>query len=305
MGGSPRLDQALKVLSSSPQRRLCPIDILPKLSGIQAGTHEEDSNMPMARINGIELYYEVHGEGPAVVLAHGGGGSHLSWWQQVPVLSKQFRCVSFDHRGFGSSRDLPDGPGADAFIEDLRQLLDHLGIERTALVSQSMGGWTSLGFAGRYPERVNALALCDTTAGIDDPEVAREMKTLSAANQGKLAIVLQRAYSPDFPTREPAKCFLYQQISGLNVDVPSNLLAKLTAMRHRVEPIIEHRIPTLLLVGEEDQLTPAKTMELMTRRIPHARFVKVPGAGHSVYFERPDEFNRIMLEFLRMAIPGT
>ena len=88
--------------------------------------------MPLVRINGIELYYEIHGEGPAVVLAHGAGGNHLSWWQQVPRLSQHFRCVTFDHRGFGSSRDLPDGPGADAFIEDLRQLLDHLGIERTA-----------------------------------------------------------------------------------------------------------------------------------------------------------------------------
>ncbi len=260
--------------------------------------------MPLARINGIELYYEVHGEGPAVVLAHGGGGSHLSWWQQVPPLSQHFRCVTFDHRGFGSSRDLPDGPGAEAFIEDLRLLLDHLGIEKTALVSQSMGGWTSLGCASKYPDRVTALALCDTTAGIDDPEVAGEMNSLRETTQGRLAPVLQRAYSADFPKREPAKCFLYQQISGLNVDVPSNLLTKLTAMRHRVEPIVDKRIPTMLLVGEEDVLTPAKTMELMARRIPHARFVKVPGGGHSVYFERPDEFNRIVLEFLRGAIPG-
>jgi 3-oxoadipate enol-lactonase len=260
--------------------------------------------MPLARINGIELYYEIRGEGPAVVLAHGAGGNHLSWWQQVPTLSQHFRCVTFDHRGFGSSRDLPDGPGADAFIEDLRQLLDHLGIERTSLVAQSMGGWTSLGFASKYPGRVTALALCDTTAGIDDPEVAREMKSLQATMQGSLAIVLQRAYSAEFPQREPARCFLYQQISGLNVNVPSNLLTKLTAMRHLVEPIIERRVPTMLLAGEEDVLTPAKTMELMARRIPHARFVKVPGAGHSVYFERPDEFNRIVLEFLRGAIPG-
>jgi pimeloyl-ACP methyl ester carboxylesterase len=236
------------------------------------------------------------------VLAHGGGGSHLSWWQQVPVLSQHFRCVTFDHRGFGSSRDLSEGPGADAFIEDLRQLLDHLGIERTALVSQSMGGWTSLGFASKYPQRVTALALCDTTGGIDDPEVAREMKSLSQATQGRLAIVLRRAYSTDFPKREPARCFLYQQISGLNVNVPQNLLMKLTAMRHPAEPLVEKHIPVMLLVGEEDVLIPPQTMELMARRITHARFVKVPGAGHSVYFERPDEFNRIVMEFLRGAI---
>jgi 3-oxoadipate enol-lactonase len=260
--------------------------------------------MPIARINGIELYYEVHGQGPAVVLAHGAGGNHLSWWQQIPFLSQHFRCVTFDHRGFGSSRDLPDGPGANAFIEDLRHLLDQLSIERTALVAQSMGGWTSLGFAGKYPDRVAALALCDTTAGIDDPEVAREMKSLQATLRGPLEVVLQRAYSAQFQHREPARCFLYQQISGLNVHVPADLLTKLTAMRHQVEPLIARRIPTMLLVGEEDALTPAKTMELMARRIPHARFVKIPGAGHSVYFERPDEFNRIVLDFLNSAFAG-
>src|SRR5438270_8622571 len=105
--------------------------------------------MPLAQVNGIELYYEIHGDGPGLVLAHGAGGNHLSWWQQVPVLSRHFRCVTFDHRGFGSSRDVPGGPGAEAFIEDLRQLLDHLGIDRVALMAQSMGGWTSLGFANK------------------------------------------------------------------------------------------------------------------------------------------------------------
>ena len=260
--------------------------------------------MPLAKINGIELYYEIHGDGPGLVLAHGAGGNHLSWWQQVPVLSRHFRCVTFDHRGFGSSRDLPGGPGGDAFIEDLLQLLDHVGIERAALVAQSMGGWTSLGFASKYPDRVTALALCDTTAGIDDPEVAREMKALQQDMPRQLSMVLQRAYSSEFPQRDPARCFLYQQISGLNVQVPPDLLMKLTAMRHRVEPLIECRLPTLLLVGEEDVLTPARTMELIARRIPHSRFEKVRGAGHSVYFERPDEFNRIVHEFLRSAIPG-
>jgi pimeloyl-ACP methyl ester carboxylesterase len=261
--------------------------------------------MPFGRINGIDLYYEIHGEGPALVLAHGAGGNHLSWWQQVPVFSQQFRCVTFDHRGFGGSHDLPDGPGADAFVEDLRQLLDHLGIERTALVAQSMGGWTSLGFASKYPDRVSALALCDSTGGIDDAEVAGEMKSLQAAMPKALTLVLQRAYSRNFPQRAPACCFLYQQISALNLHVPTNLLTKLTAMRHRVDPLVERRLPTMLLVGDEDALTPAKTMQLMTRQMSHARFVKVPDAGHSVYFERPDEFNRIVLEFLRGALTGS
>jgi 3-oxoadipate enol-lactonase len=254
--------------------------------------------MPLARINGIELYYEVHGEGPALVLAHGGGGSHLSWWQNVPELSRRFRCVTFDHRGFGASRDVAEGPGPTAFVEDLRQLLDHLGIERAALAGQSMGGWTVLGFATAFPDRVGALMLCDTTAGMDDPEIIREQSKLREMSKGGLANILTRAYAADFPTREPVRCFLYQQISGLNTHVPPNLLSVLLNTKHQVNPIVDWRTPTMLIVGEEDALAPAHVMEMMSRRIPQARFVKIPGAGHSAYFEKPEEFNRIVGDFL-------
>jgi 3-oxoadipate enol-lactonase len=113
--------------------------------------------MPKAQLNGIELYYEVHGDGPVIVFAHGAGGNHLSWWQQVPVFARQYRCVTFDHRGFGQSPDIPDGPSSQAFVEDLKQLLDHLTIERASLVAQSMGGRTCLGFTLAYPDRHKCL----------------------------------------------------------------------------------------------------------------------------------------------------
>jgi 3-oxoadipate enol-lactonase len=255
--------------------------------------------VPHARINGIDLYYETHGEGPALVLAHGGGGNHLSWWQQVPELSRQFRCVTFDHRGFGESRDHTEGPGPQAFVEDLRQLLDHLGIERAALVGQSMGGWTVLGFAAAFPARVSALVLCDTSAGLDDSEVMRAQAALRDTATGSLAQVLTRAYATDFPRRDPVRCFLYQQISGLNRHVPPKLIPTLMSMKHRIDGIIEKRVPTMLIVGEEDALIAPRIMEIMAQRIPEARFRKFPGAGHSVYFEQPAEFNRALIGFLR------
>ena len=256
--------------------------------------------MPQAKINGIDLYYETHGQGPALVLAHGGGGSHLSWWQQVPEFSNGHQCVTFDHRGFGLSYETPDGPGATAFVEDLRGLLDHLGIENAVLVGQSMGGWTVLGFAAAHPQRVSALVLCDTSAGLDDPDVGRaQAAALGDTPRGGLAQALTRAYAAGFPTRDPVRCFLYQQITGLNQHVPEDLVPVLMSLKHRADAIIERRVPTMLIVGEEDALAPPKVMELMARGIPQARFIKVPGAGHSVYFERPEEFNRLLLGFLR------
>ena len=258
--------------------------------------------MPFAQINGIDLYYEVHGNGPALVLAHGGGGSHLSWWQQVPELSKTYRVITFDHRSFGQSHDLPNGPGPNAFVQDLTALLDRLGIEKAAVAGQSMGGWTVCGFAAAHPQRTSALILCDTTGGIDTPEVTKAQASIQERSKGNLAQVLASAYSRTFPERQPALCFLYQQISALNTRVAPNLVPLLFGLKHAVKPIVEHHIPTLLLVGEEDVLTPPQAMASVAAQLPQARFVTVPQAGHSVYFERAEEFNRIVGEFLRQHV---
>jgi len=255
--------------------------------------------MPFAHINGIDLYYETHGNGPALVLAHGGGGSHLSWWQQVPELSQTYTVITFDHRSFGQSRDLSGGPGPRAFVQDLTALLDHLGVQKAAVAGQSMGGWTVCGFASAHPERTSALILCDTTGGVETPEVAKAHTGIQERSKGSLAQILTNAYSSKFPERQPALCFLYQQISVFNTHVTPNLAPLLFGLKHDIRPIVEHKIPTLLLVGEEDVLTPPPAMASVAAQIPQARFVQVPQAGHSVYFERAGEFNRIVTEFLR------
>jgi 3-oxoadipate enol-lactonase len=251
--------------------------------------------MPLAEVNGIDLYYETHGQGPAIVLAHGGAGSHLSWWQQVPALSSTYQCVTFDHRGFGFSHETADGPGAGAYVEDLRALLDHLGIEKAALVGQSMGGWTVLGFAATYPHRTRALVLCDTTAGMDDPEVLAEQGRTAGRAAGGL---IPKAVAPDFAQREPALHFLYSEINRMN-NLPPKLLAGLFGLRFSPDPVVEHRIPALLVWGDQDVLIPPSTMESMKRRIPHARTALIRGAGHSVYFEKGAEFNALLLEFMQ------
>jgi len=92
--------------------------------------------MSFVQVNGIQLYYETHGEGPALVFAHGGLGNHLSWWQQIAEFSRSFKCVTFDHRGFGFSRDAEEGGGPTLFPDDLRALLDHLEIQQASLVGQ-------------------------------------------------------------------------------------------------------------------------------------------------------------------------
>jgi 3-oxoadipate enol-lactonase len=247
--------------------------------------------MSKARVNGIDLYYEVHGEGPAVVFAHGAGGNHLSWWQQVPVFMRQYRCVTFDHRGFGQSTDVPHAPGSQAFVQDLEGLLDYLGIEHAVLVAQSMGGRTCLGFTLAHPARVRALVMADTTGGFGDHRMAQLRAEGEAAIAGPNPP--PRTYAPHFPQEQPAQAFLYEQIRALNPprrEVP--------APGPTVEQVRALRTPTLLIVGEHDVIAPPALMKMFQGYLPHARLAEVAGAGHSVYFEKPAEFNRTVLEFL-------
>ena len=138
--------------------------------------------MPKAKVNGVEIYYETHGEGPAVVFAHGRAGSHLSWWRQVPAFRDRYRCITFDARGWGASTSQPGVNRRAAFGEDLKQLLDFLEEPEVYLVSQSMGGLTCMDFALAHPQRCLGLVLGDTTGGVGDPRGAgRAQGCVSAA----------------------------------------------------------------------------------------------------------------------------
>jgi 3-oxoadipate enol-lactonase len=271
--------------------------------------------MPSLQINGARFYYEEHGKGPALVFAHGAGGNHLSWWQQVPVFSRKYRCVTFDHRGWGLSVDGQDA-GPAAFVEDLRALLDRLGIERTALIAQSMGGLTCLGFTIAYPQRVSALIMANTFAGM-------RREVWLAADEELRAVAravwdrrrrdgVKRALAPGFARNDREKAFLYKQIRLLNEDGPNQLQTEERVLRLRAlerdpevapgrEALAAIAAPVLFIGGEHDEVMPPSLMEVACGLIPGARMVLVPGAGHSVYFEQPETFNRIALEFLSDA----
>ena len=254
--------------------------------------------MPFVETNGIDMYYEVHGQGPAVVFAHPGGGSHLSWWQQIPVFAESFRCITFDHRGHGLTRDLPNDPGAHAYPQDLLGLLDHLQVDKAALVGQSMGGWTSIGLASTHPERVSALVLGDSTGGVRDAAVDQHMADMASAGARR---IWAGAYTQQFAQDKPAHRFLYHEITAMNLPKPSNLGAQFD-VDYQVDAIVEHRIPALFIVGEKDTLMPASIINRVVQRIPGAQLIEIPDAAHSAYFETPEVFNRIVLEFLHAVI---
>ena len=256
--------------------------------------------MPFLDRGDASIYYDVTGSGPALVFAHGLGGNHLSWWQQVPHFQDRYTCVTFAHRGFAPSPESAGGPGPDAFVDDLAALLDHLGLEDVRLVGQSMGGWTCLGYALRHPERVRALVLACTTGTLADPA----LDAIFARHAGREASLFARGIHPAAGERmareQPAMHHLYRAIDALSHDLDKQTVrAKLWALRTTpVATVAALPVPTLCLTGEEDIVIPSEAVAFLAAHLPHAQLARVPEAGHSVYFERPHVFNQLVDAFL-------
>lgn len=268
--------------------------------------------MPIAEINGATLYYEEHGKGVPVVFVHGAGGNHMSWWQQIPEFARRYRCITLDQRGWGLSLD-SDGAGPAALVDDLGSLLDHLEIDETFLIAQSMGGLACFGLAVRQPARVRGLVLANTFAGMrravwqaSSEDVRQSVRDIWERRQTD---TVKRALSREFSGRYRDRAFLYRQIRLLNEHGPNHHHARSRVDRYRAlersgelaftgEQLAAAKVPVLFIGGEHDEVMPVVLMEIAKDMIPGARLTIVPGAGHSVYFEQPETFNHIVGEFL-------
>jgi 3-oxoadipate enol-lactonase len=260
--------------------------------------------VPFAPINGINLYYEDHGEGPAVVFAHGAGGNHLSWWQQIPEFSKHFRCITFDHRAFGLSRDGEDeaARGRRAFHEDLRDLLALLEIEDVRIVAQSMGGRTAVGFSLLNPGRCKAIAFCGTTGGAIDDGVRDLQDAYRDTEMGQLPLG-KKSVSPSMKERAAAMEFLYRSIGRGNPPRPKDFLAPLVGYRgSSAQRLADSGMKILFLVGDHDAVTPPEIIEGCHRAVPGSQFALIENSGHSTYFEQPEQFNKVVLRFLQSTL---
>jgi 3-oxoadipate enol-lactonase len=252
--------------------------------------------MAFAKINGIDLYYEVHGEGPPLILSHGIGSNHLHWWQQVPAFSKHFQVIVFDHRGFGFSKDT-NCLGPKAFVDDLEGLLSHLNIGKAALCGQSMGGITVAGYATRHPERVKAFILSCSGGGffpVVHPESFRQAMARVRNYQEFAKLSIEQ---DGFPQRHPALRFLFESMAQLNHDFDMSRAADLRSMQFDLAPIVKDGIPTLLIGAEDDNGANA-ALTRIHEAVAGSKLVIIPSAGHLSFFESADSYNRAVLEFL-------
>lgn len=262
--------------------------------------------MPFLEQGNFRLYYEDSGgQLPTIVFLHGAGGNHLSWWQQVPAFCEQYRCITVDQRTFGQSPDIPNGPGVTALASDALALLDHLHIERAAVVSQSMGGWAAVGMAVQAPQRLWAVVLANTVGNLTDPDIQALRQELSATRPPRPAVLWQGALGGTYQKNNPTGTFLYAQLAGLNAPRPPEFRDQLFHLTTPVERYVAAGVPTLFLTSDEDILIWPELSEKVHAKVPHARLVRVPSAGHSTYFEAPEIFNREVAAFLQGHRPAT
>ena len=247
--------------------------------------------------HGAEIYYEVHGEGPPLVLAHGAGGNTEIWWQQVSHFAARRKVVTFDHRCFGRSVCPPESFKPEFFAADLISILDAEKIDRIALVCQSMGGWTGLRMALDHPERLSCLVLCGTPGGIITEKIIAAA-TRIAKDAGASGIGGNAALAEGFQRREPALSFLYDQIGSHNTGFSPQLLGALAGARVDPDELASYSTPTLVISGEEDSLFPTEAIREIAELIPGAELQTVPGSGHSPYYEVPETFNQMLDDFL-------
>ncbi|MBI4240943.1 MAG: alpha/beta fold hydrolase [Candidatus Rokubacteria bacterium] len=256
--------------------------------------------MPTAQLNGIRLYYEVHGQGQPLVLLHGFAGTAESWKPQVAGFSLRYRLILYDARGHWRSKSpkSADAYSIDIAVEDLRALLDHVGAGPTIVGGLSMGGVIALAFYAKYPERVRALILCDTGPGFRNPERREEWRR----QREEVARLLEREGMKAFARSPHAELDYYtapdimlqhdpQGLAHVNRKVLVVPDASLIDLLPRVA------VPTLVLVGAEDRDFRAPA-DYMAGKIPGAELAVLDKAGHGANVDQPEAFNRAVLDFL-------
>jgi pimeloyl-ACP methyl ester carboxylesterase len=247
--------------------------------------------MSIASADGKNVYYEVHGTGPAVVLVHGSGGHHAIWWQQVPYFRDRYSVLALDLPGFGNS-DADHGEyDVREFPAAILAVLDAAGIERAVLVGQSLGAAPSLSVAVRHPDRVAGVVLAHSAGGIDDAELTALVRA-DRAEAEKLSVI-DRLMSQTIQRAQPEKVFLFQQMATFNAAKIANLrnLWSGATTAAEVTAAIAAGVRVWFLAGEDDAVIRPRTYARLRELLPGARFETLPGAPHSTYWETPDLFN--------------
>ena len=249
--------------------------------------------MPKIDRDGVKIYYEVHGDGPPLILTHGYSSTSAMWKGQVEALSRHHKLVLWDMRGHGQS-DYPDDLQAYSealTVGDIAALLDTVGVRRAVVGGLSLGGYMSLAFYRAHPERVSALLIIDTGPGFkkDDAREAWNKRARETADRfDREGLEVLKSASRERSTVS------HRDATGL-ARAARGMLTQRDA--RVIEALPDIKVPSLVVVGADD--TPfLAASDYMAAKIPGARKAVIPAAGHAVNIDQPQAFINAVLPFL-------
>ena len=265
--------------------------------------------MPTVKVNDIDIYYEIHGNGEPLVLICGLGGDVTRWYRNIPGLSRDFRVIAFDNRGAGRS-DKPDIPYSMSMMcDDIAGLMDALDIEKAHIFGISMGGMITLNFGILHPDRVMSLMPGCTRPGgshniLGEPGSSSILSpdliaVMSPEDRGRafLPSLWSEAYienNPDIVDEYIEKTSVYPQ------DPVGYTRQMAAADAHDVyDRLPDITAPSLVIHGSEDSLIPADNARIIAECIPGAELVVLEGLGHGFYSQEPEMVNGILIDFMK------
>jgi pimeloyl-ACP methyl ester carboxylesterase len=245
--------------------------------------------MKKITVNGIELAYARRGKGTPLALLHGFPLDHHLWDDVIPLLEDTFDLITPDLRGFGESTTLNTPHTMDDFASDIARLLDHLGIERTAIAGHSMGGYVALAFARLYPDRVSGLGLVSSQVLADTLE-RREGRYKSAdevAEKGTSGVL--EAMTTKFTHDGMLQGFVCRMMERQQ---PAAYIGALKAMAERLDStslLLEIKYPVVVIHGDADALIPIDRAREVKTALPKAHFLELSNVGHMPMMEAVQE----------------
>jgi pimeloyl-ACP methyl ester carboxylesterase len=257
----------------------------------QAPAHEAVAELPGTRLR----YWDTGGTGRPVVLMHAATHSAAGWVYQQPVLAKAgYRAIGYSRRGYsGSDPDDAANPGCAA--DDLYHLVQHLKLDRIDLVAAAHGGFFALDFTLAHPDKVHSLTIVSSLMGVTDADYVAVNARLRPKFFAGLPHDFQEL-SPSYRAGNPEGVAAWQALQHQAISGPRIYpTVKQPLTWARLETI---RQPTLLMTGESDLYTPPSLLRMQASHMPHADVATIAEAGHSPYWEQPEEFNRLLLAFL-------
>jgi 3-oxoadipate enol-lactonase len=255
-------------------------------------------------INGLSVYLSGNEKSKSIIFIHGFPYDHFMWDEQVEYLAGKYFCVTYDIRGLGASNAGDGQFTMEMFVDDLESIADNLNLDRPVLCALSMGGYISLRAMERFQNKFSGLILCDTKSGADDN--AGKIKRASAIKQ------ISSGDFENFIETFVLNCFGEKFVKENNVEYrkvverskkndPAGVKGCLLAMAGRTdttESLSKINIPTLVICGSEDKLSPPAVMKSMSENISNSKFVLIEEAGHMTPIENPQKVNSAMKEFL-------